>query len=279
LTRHVVGYGNACKMVKSLLQKSDIGDLVRDHILDVPHWGELDEGVEQTWGQLMGSPISFIVLCILNAAVCRSEIERSLGRRFTLWNCPLRVNGDDAVFRLKSIDYGHWRESTNLCGLEVSPGKNVVSCTTATINSEMYRTSRVVDWFGVPRLAVHYEPYINMGLVFGQSRVLSSGRDDPFGKTSNHEFRGDDSLGAKAHALILGHDRALADRLLGKFIQRNGELLRQAPATGQGSAENARQGAAGLVKSGKAITGNVTMQTAENMVNGAYASQPALAVA
>jgi hypothetical protein len=45
------------------------------------------------------------------------------------------------------------------------------------------------------------------------------------------------------------------------------------------TAENARRGAAGLVKSGKAITGNTNMKTAQNMVEKAFATSPALAVA
>jgi hypothetical protein len=50
-------------------------------------------------------------------------------------------------------------------------------------------------------------------------------------------------------------------------------------STGKGTAENARRGAAGLVKSGKAITGNTNMKTAQNMVEKAFATSPALAVA
>ena len=41
----------------------------------------------------------------------------------------------------------------------------------------------------------------------------------------------------------------------------------------------AGRGAAGLVKSGKAITGNVTMQTAKGMIDSAFAPAPAMAVA
>jgi len=44
-------------------------------------------------------------------------------------------------------------------------------------------------------------------------------------------------------------------------------------------AENARRGAAGLVKSGKALTGNVTMETAKGMIQSAFAPAPAMAVA
>jgi hypothetical protein len=48
-------------------------------------------------------------------------------------------------------------------------------------------------------------------------------------------------------------------------------------STGKVTVENARRGAAGLVKSGKAITGNVNMNAAESMVEKAFS--PAMAVA
>jgi len=67
-----------------------------------------DEFSGQTWGQLMGSIVSFPILCVINAAICRRTRERDMGRSLRLQDCKVAVNGDDAHFAL------NWETET--CG-------------------------------------------------------------------------------------------------------------------------------------------------------------------
>lgn len=90
--------------------------------------------IKQTWGQLMGSPMSFPILCIVNAAATLC----SQGWKFDL-NLPLKVNGDDVAFISDEPHYRQWKSTTRVCGLEFSIGKNYTSRDFIIMNSELRR--------------------------------------------------------------------------------------------------------------------------------------------
>jgi hypothetical protein len=94
----------------------------------------------QKEGQLMGSVTSFPVLCIANAAMCRWAMEVASGRTYHLDSrIPLRVNGDDCVFRgPQDLLPLFWEEITKYGGLESSVGKTYYSRKFAVINSVLY---------------------------------------------------------------------------------------------------------------------------------------------
>lgn len=135
------------------------------------HHGEkrrkLGPGSPQEWGQLMGSPMSFPILNIVNAAACMAATGRSplvsmefvreedgwLDRAVTVhsndyrqacyrWrdnNVLLHTNGDDVSFFCESNKkYAKWVEYVTACGLEPSPGKNLTSRVFLQINSELH---------------------------------------------------------------------------------------------------------------------------------------------
>lgn len=119
----------------------------------------------QTNGQLMGSILSFPLLCMINAAVFRhaAEIyhEEVTGERINLLmsECSerygLRVNGDDILFvaPLRLIEI--WSELVATIGLELSVGKNYVHPSVFTINSQMFEVKK--------NLLVEHN-YVNLGL-------------------------------------------------------------------------------------------------------------------
>nr|UJQ92836.1 MAG: putative RNA-dependent RNA polymerase [Narnaviridae sp.] len=121
------------------------------------HYEKNDSGYQQTWGQLMGSPTSFPVLCLINLAATKLaeeayEAEVREGRPVTYrelakdpqWRVSLRdsslmVNGDDILFWGRSPrHYEIWKQITKGCGLKFSLGKNYTHPSVAIINSEMY---------------------------------------------------------------------------------------------------------------------------------------------
>nr|WPR18191.1 MAG: hypothetical protein [Chemarfal virus 154] len=110
----------------------------------------------QTWGQLMGSPVSFPVLCIANFCMTLSCLPefRDRGNRFCygrrsvagdlgvgirrhLREVRLLVNGDDVCFTSDRDTYLLWLERTKALGLSPSPGKNFVSRRFVQLNSVM----------------------------------------------------------------------------------------------------------------------------------------------
>lgn len=150
--------------------------------------------VPQAWGQLMGSIVSFPVLCIANAALCRMALEVDCQRFKDLRATSILVNGDDVVFRTTLRGHKLWERITAFAGLTSSIGKTFLSRSFAQINSVNYQRLPVpviqtVD--GRPRpLWFKETPYVNLGLLFGLKRsgeivgadsVVSAGRDGTLG--------------------------------------------------------------------------------------------------
>jgi hypothetical protein len=83
----------------------------------------------QTSGQLMGSLLSFPLLCLLNVHTLRTS-GFSPG--------SFLVNGDDVVARgtLEQID--RWRKFAPTIGLELSLGKNFIDPEFCTVNSQLF---------------------------------------------------------------------------------------------------------------------------------------------
>jgi hypothetical protein len=89
---------------------------------------------DQCWGQLMGSPMSFPILCLVNAAATLASQGWSFGSKL-----PLRINGDDIGFITDLEGYTRWKAVTRDCGLEFSIGKNYTSREFLLMNSELRR--------------------------------------------------------------------------------------------------------------------------------------------
>lgn len=103
----------------------------------------------QRRGSLMGSLLSFPLLCLWNASILR----RSLGHdRFV-------VNGDDALACASEAAYGDWRRYAQQIGVSPSPGKVYWSEGLVTFCSQYWRTHR-----GVLRPI----PWVPVSLMFAE---------------------------------------------------------------------------------------------------------------
>jgi hypothetical protein len=119
------------------------------------------EPVTQNNGQLMGSVLSFVILCAINLctywhAVC-PEIKTKDFKKL-----PVLVNGDDILFRTDRKKYNNWLETIPQVGLEPSPGKNFISSNYCTVNSQL---------FAIRNNKTKYIPFYNAGMLLGQSKV------------------------------------------------------------------------------------------------------------
>lgn len=129
-------------------------------------WRNKFQSKEQRWGQLMGSIVSFPILCIINAAICRMAFESSCQEPYTLHESltkfrleriPLCVNGDDALLRCNAIAFQKWKEFAKLAGLSPSVGKVYFHPRYANINSTSFHNGVLI-------------PYVRAGLLMGMTR-------------------------------------------------------------------------------------------------------------
>jgi len=178
--------------------------------------GEKPRFRKQRNGQLMGSPVSFPVLCLVNAAVNIVYLEHVNGRKFDgYWHVPVRVNGDDCL--VGTSDPAPWAAFVSACGLSPSVGKNYVHERVAVINSQCYQRIpfgsmfHEDDWEEVVAL--------NVGLLYGKGRASTSAfgnkklGKDTFGVASN-------SIGALARQLLKCVD-ADPNVLISAMLARN----------------------------------------------------------
>jgi hypothetical protein len=157
------------------LRKIGLSALTGHHIkMNHPDFTELHKPQEN--GQLMGSIISFPILCIANAVLCRMAINvdrlrdglSPLGVR----QLSLKINGDDCLLPLSEFGYQAWLAITKEGGLESSVGKTYFSRDFVTLNSTLYIRDK--DTFLRTK-------GVNFGIMFGQSR--SSNKNNEVNKT------------------------------------------------------------------------------------------------
>lgn len=106
--------------------------------------GDLPESIVQTNGQLMGHPLSFPILCVINLAalICTlkeavraGDLDRS-AVQFILDRT--KVNGDDILFPCPKRICQRWEKNTGECGLKLSVGKSYACHEFAMVNNVMF---------------------------------------------------------------------------------------------------------------------------------------------
>lgn len=80
-------------------------------------------------GQLMGNSMSFPLLCLQNYLAFRWFVGPE---------APVRINGDDIVFRACPELYARWRDGVSSCGLTLSVGKTLVRRRQFSLNSTFF---------------------------------------------------------------------------------------------------------------------------------------------
>jgi hypothetical protein len=134
-------------------------------------YGSIDP-VQQSTGQLMGSVLSFPILCMINLVGYWMAINRWLDAHqlpliYDPKDLPVLINGDDILFMSDPELYSYWKEEIMNLNLKLSIGKNYYHRSVLTVNSEMYTYTFLEGFVRVP--------YLNVGLLTGQSKI--SGRE------------------------------------------------------------------------------------------------------
>jgi hypothetical protein len=97
------------------------------------HYDDCEEPFEQVVGQLMGNLLSFPLLCFQNYAAFRWVFGEHV---------PVRINGDDIVFRATPQEFRVWADFVRSVGLRLSPGKTMVHSRFFSVNSSFFRAHR-----------------------------------------------------------------------------------------------------------------------------------------
>jgi len=195
----------------------------------------------QTWGQLMGSIVSFPILCIINATVMKRAREHSVWRPLTLKTANVIVNGDDCLARLTPLAFQAWKVLGKSIGLSESVGKTYFSNRFCNINSARFLVvpdycqliqrsiprpegGLKVRWVrGGPPLWLEHRPYVNMGLCLGLKRSTKGSTE----KVTASDLGTGDSFGAIAHELVRTCPVSERERAMKLFINHNWETLKQ----------------------------------------------------
>jgi hypothetical protein len=89
-----------------------------------------------TMGQMMGSKLSFPLLCLQNYFALLWAEEKAGYKTRTH---PCLINGDDILFQAEASFYHHWLEVVGAVGLEVERTKTSIDIDYGTINSTLLR--------------------------------------------------------------------------------------------------------------------------------------------
>jgi len=87
--------------------------------------------IDQTRGQLMGSLLSFPLLCLQNYIGVKLSLPFVKDRE-------IRINGDDIVLRIRKHEFKIWKEAIRSMGLILSSGKSFVSRSFFCLNSTYF---------------------------------------------------------------------------------------------------------------------------------------------
>jgi hypothetical protein len=80
-------------------------------------------------GQMMGNALSFPLLCLQNYLAFKFSVPRDV---------PVKINGDDIVFRATRSEYQTWANTVTGCGLTLSVGKTAVNPNWFSLNSTFF---------------------------------------------------------------------------------------------------------------------------------------------
>jgi hypothetical protein len=207
-----------------------------------------DPVLQQKWGQLMGSIVSFPVLCIANFAWCRWALEIDSLRKIPARDARLLVNGDDCLFQVTECGRQAWKKISSFGGLIESIGKTFFSRSFAEINSETFlyneATAREETWTriltdkdGRERTTdcTRWNPFtsapaINLGLVYGIKRSGKAvGLDDVLG---SYEDDGDKTITERHNALFRSCPPDKWPAVNKLFMQHHSILLQQLSSWG-----------------------------------------------
>jgi len=113
----------------------------------------------QQSGQLMGSLLSFPLLCIANYLTFKWAVPRKV---------PLKINGDDIVFRGTVEEQKRWFDEVAKAGLVLSKGKTLVTKRFFSLNSTFFHSRQSVKLIPCIRSSCAFGPPEDANAIAGR---------------------------------------------------------------------------------------------------------------
>jgi hypothetical protein len=120
-------------------QKQDALDEVGRHLVKYPD----NTTITQSSGQLMGSLLSFPLLCIANLATLPADT-------------PCLINGDDILFRGTKHSFTLWKTAARRVGFILNERKTYIHPRFATMNSQCILDGKIHSWANL-KMARHWD--------------------------------------------------------------------------------------------------------------------------
>jgi len=166
----------------------------------------------QKEGQLMGSILSFLWLCLANLALILVAKEEGEMEEIELEQLDCLVNGDDCLFAADPQVKADWEAAGATMGLNPSIGKVFYTNEFCTLNSRMFFRTAQGSWAEVS---------------FIQSSLLTNRKkSERLGSNENHNpFINIDNVGVRAYWLMSICPITMRREVMGEFIRNNKSLL------------------------------------------------------
>lgn len=130
-------------------------------------------------GQLMGSPASFGVLCLINLVVYLHTLERVGDTRPDSEKLlGVLINGDDKLRVARESQWAVESAVGSEVGLKESLGKAYAHPVFANVNSKCYHYNLRDAWVNGGKTTAKALPHFNVGLFLGKGKVQNGGSDD-----------------------------------------------------------------------------------------------------
>nr|UJQ92692.1 MAG: putative RNA-dependent RNA polymerase [Narnaviridae sp.] len=207
--------------------REKVRSILTEQMITYPQ-GSGVEPVLQRTGQLMGSKLSFPVLCMANlfAYILSLDDERQEAalRSFkVMQDLPVAINGDDILFLASPSHYDRWSEKIKLVGFTKSVGKNFFHRRFLTVNSapieftwpktpfqywQQYSWADMEDstvpWAVSQVAQVTAHGFLNVGLLTGQSKLTGRRKEQNIPLSEWHRRTAVSAINpVKAHGYFL----------------------------------------------------------------------------
>ncbi len=211
--------------------REKLRSILTEQLITYPPSSGVDPILQRT-GQLMGSKLSFPVLCMANLfayilSLDSSRREESLRSFKVMQSLPVAINGDDILFLASLPAYDHWSQQIKLVGFTKSVGKNFFHPRFLTVNSAPiefkwaetpYQFWSRFSWADmeespipwaisqVPQITFH--GFLNVGLLTGQSKLTGRRKERNIPLSEWHRRAAVSAINpAKAHGWFLHYHR------------------------------------------------------------------------
>jgi hypothetical protein len=201
-------------MLKSILEVIQVPQIHQEYLYKtlthhlVQNPSNINEYRQQVSAQLMGSILSFPILCLVNASCARWAMEVSERRKLSLRAARLLINGDDFICPLHKDMRSSWRTIVTLVGWTESQGKSFFSSKFLMMNSALFVPN--YEWGSMDHVKK-----IKCGLLAGK------------GKTGTGDLN-TENVGDAARQLLADSPDEWRNRALSLFIRNQRKVLDKA---------------------------------------------------